>query len=135
MTSTPKVSSCLPAVAVCHCCLLTISAAYWLSSQTSTRLLSSETLHLSVSESTIVAEQSTVLADQTLTGSDDPCLKHPAQTLCRVYGKDREESTHCPSSCVTSPGPGDPETPTIYCRERSRRTRAGESEQREHEIS
>lgn len=125
MTPTPKVSSRLPALAVC---LLAVSAACWLSSQTSTRLL-----HLSVSESTIIAEQSTVLADQTLTGSEDP-----AQTLSRVCGEDREESTYCPSSCATAPGPsehGDPETPTIYCRERSRRTRPGESEQRQHEVS
>ena len=95
-----------------------------------------------MTESTIVAEHSTVLADRTLTGSD--CLKHPVQTLSRVYCKDcelqsdREESTHCTSSkytstssAVTGPrpgpsGPGDQDTPTIYCRDRSRKNRTGE---------
>uniref|UniRef100_A0A671Y330 SUN domain-containing protein n=1 Tax=Sparus aurata TaxID=8175 RepID=A0A671Y330_SPAAU len=90
-------------------------------------------------ESTIVAEHSTVLADSTLIGSD--CPKHPVQTLSRVYCKDcelqsdREESTHCTSSkytstssAVTGPrpgpsGPGDQDTSTIYCRDRSRKNR------------
>uniref|UniRef100_A0A671Y9X5 SUN domain-containing protein n=1 Tax=Sparus aurata TaxID=8175 RepID=A0A671Y9X5_SPAAU len=92
-------------------------------------------------ESTIVAEHSTVLADSTLIGSD--CPKHPVQTLSRVYCKDcelqsdREESTHCTSSkytstssAVTGPrpgpsGPGDQDTSTIYCRDRSRKNRTG----------
>uniref|UniRef100_A0A671Y4A8 SUN domain-containing protein n=1 Tax=Sparus aurata TaxID=8175 RepID=A0A671Y4A8_SPAAU len=94
-------------------------------------------------ESTIVAEHSTVLADSTLIGSD--CPKHPVQTLSRVYCKDcelqsdREESTHCTSSkytstssAVTGPrpgpsGPGDQDTSTIYCRDRSRKNRTARS--------
>nr|XP_046233295.1 SUN domain-containing protein 1-like isoform X2 [Scatophagus argus] len=89
-------------------------------------------------ESTIVAEQSTVLADRTLIGSDLRCAKHPVQTLSRVYCRDcelhsdRKESTYRPSSssttttCVTGREPTEPREPeisTIYCRDRSRKTR------------
>ncbi|KAL7373063.1 hypothetical protein ABVT39_026628 [Epinephelus coioides] len=90
-------------------------------------------------ESTIIAEQSTILADRTLIGSDGRCPKHPVQTLSRVYCKDcelhsdRKESTYCSSSKYTSsssssprPAPSEPaetETSTIYCRDRSRRSR------------
>ncbi|XP_042338225.1 uncharacterized protein LOC121939210, partial [Plectropomus leopardus] len=93
-------------------------------------------------ESTMIAEQSTVLTDRTLIGSDDRCPKHSLQTLSRVYCKDcelhsdRKESTYCSSSKHTSPspssssssgpgpsGPAEPETSTIYCRDRSRRSR------------
>ncbi|XP_070818699.1 SUN domain-containing protein 1-like [Chaetodon trifascialis] len=90
-------------------------------------------------ESTIVAEQSTVLADRTLIGSDGLCPKHPVQTLSRVYCNDCEphadgkESTHHPSSKYTSSsssltGPSEPrdtETSTVYCRDRNRKTRTG----------
>lgn len=107
------------------------------------RLISCQWIvYVYVTESTIVAEHSTVLADSTLIGSD--CPKHPVQTLSRVYCKDcelqsdREESTHCTSSkytstssAVTGPrpgpsGPGDQDTPTIYCRDRSRKNRTGD---------
>ncbi|XP_039990510.1 SUN domain-containing protein 2-like isoform X7 [Xiphias gladius] len=92
-------------------------------------------------ESTVIAEQSTVLADSTLIGSNGRCAKHPVQTLGRVYCKDcelnsdRKESipSYCSSSKYTSssssltgPGPSDqgqPETSTIYCRTRSRKRR------------
>ncbi|XP_049915296.1 SUN domain-containing protein 1-like isoform X1 [Epinephelus moara] len=79
-------------------------------------------------ESTIIAEQSTILADRTLIGSDGRCPKHPVQTLSRVYCKDCElHSTYCSSSKYTSrPAPSEPaetETSTIYCRDRSRRSR------------
>ncbi|XP_039990505.1 SUN domain-containing protein 2-like isoform X2 [Xiphias gladius] len=94
-------------------------------------------------ESTVIAEQSTVLADSTLIGSNGRCAKHPVQTLGRVYCKDcelnsdRKESipSYCSSSKYTSssssltgPGPSDqgqPETSTIYCRTRSRKRRTG----------
>nr|XP_033466612.1 SUN domain-containing protein 1-like isoform X9 [Epinephelus lanceolatus] len=94
-------------------------------------------------ESTIIAEQSTILADRTLIGSDGRCPKHPVQTLSRVYCKDcelhsdRKESTYCSSSKYTSssssssrPAPSEPaetETSTIYCRDRSRRSRTAQS--------
>ncbi|GLD57812.1 SUN domain-containing protein 1-like protein [Lates japonicus] len=93
-------------------------------------------------ESTIIAEQSTVLEDNTLIGSDSRCDKHPVQTLSRVYCKDcelhsdRKESatmycssskyTTSSSSPLTVPGPSDhreQETSTIYCRDRSRKSR------------
>ncbi|XP_049915298.1 SUN domain-containing protein 1-like isoform X3 [Epinephelus moara] len=83
-------------------------------------------------ESTIIAEQSTILADRTLIGSDGRCPKHPVQTLSRVYCKDCElHSTYCSSSKYTSrPAPSEPaetETSTIYCRDRSRRSRTAQS--------
>lgn len=89
-----------------------------------------------VSESTVIAEQSTIVADSTLTGSDGTCPKHPVQTFSRVYCKDCEPvSTYCSSTKYTSPslrcpGPSEheeSETPTIYCRERSRTSRTGEA--------
>ncbi|XP_041818702.1 SUN domain-containing protein 1-like isoform X2 [Chelmon rostratus] len=82
-------------------------------------------------ESTIIAEQSTILADRTLIGSDGRCPKHLVQTLSRVYCKDceqhsvRRESTHSSkyTSSLTGPlEPEDPETSTVYCRDRSRKT-------------
>ncbi|KAM9336976.1 uncharacterized protein ABDE67_020014 [Symphorus nematophorus] len=85
-------------------------------------------------ESTIIADQSTVLADRTLIGPDGRCPRHPVQTLSRVYCKDcelhsdRKESTYCTSSsgaAATGPRPSepvDPEMSTIYCRDRSRKT-------------
>ncbi|XP_044034100.1 SUN domain-containing protein 1-like isoform X2 [Siniperca chuatsi] len=92
-------------------------------------------------ESTILAEQSTVLADCTLIGSDGRCPKHPVQALSRVYCKDcelhsdRKESAYCSSSkyaasssSLTGSGPSepaDPESSTIYCRDRSRKSRTG----------
>ncbi|XP_029383500.1 SUN domain-containing protein 1-like isoform X2 [Echeneis naucrates] len=90
-------------------------------------------------ESTIIAEQSSVLANSTLLGSDSCCPKHPVQASSRVYCRDcelhldRTESTtpYCSSSKVASPMPFvtrqsdhvEPETPTIYCRDRSRKSR------------
>ncbi|XP_049420447.1 SUN domain-containing protein 1-like isoform X3 [Epinephelus fuscoguttatus] len=85
-------------------------------------------------ESTIIAEQSTILADRTLIGSDGRCPKHPVQTLSRVYCKDcelhsdRKESTYCSSSSRPAPSePAETETSTIYCRDRSRRSRTAQS--------
>uniref|UniRef100_UPI0037E98165 SUN domain-containing protein 1-like n=1 Tax=Semicossyphus pulcher TaxID=241346 RepID=UPI0037E98165 len=88
-------------------------------------------------ESTIIAEQSTVLADRTLIGSDARCPKHPVHTLSKVYCKDceehsdRKESTYCSSSkyisSSSSRGPAGPETSIIYSRDRSRKSRTGES--------
>ncbi|XP_044034112.1 SUN domain-containing protein 1-like isoform X13 [Siniperca chuatsi] len=94
-------------------------------------------------ESTILAEQSTVLADCTLIGSDGRCPKHPVQALSRVYCKDcelhsdRKESAYCSSSkyaasssSLTGSGPSepaDPESSTIYCRDRSRKSRTGKA--------
>ncbi|XP_035853132.1 SUN domain-containing protein 1-like [Sander lucioperca] len=71
-------------------------------------------------ESTMVAEQSTVLADCTLIGSDGRCPKHVAQTISRVYCKDCEllDRTHVSSSKYS-----EPETPTVYCRDRSRKSK------------
>ncbi|XP_078135857.1 uncharacterized protein LOC144536536 isoform X2 [Sander vitreus] len=73
-------------------------------------------------ESTMVAEQSTVLADCTLIGSDGRCPKHVAQTISRVYCKDCELSdrTHVSASKYS-----EPETPTIYCRDRIRKSKTG----------
>ncbi|XP_070782716.1 SUN domain-containing protein 1-like [Enoplosus armatus] len=75
-------------------------------------------------ESTII--ERTVPPERTLIGSDGRCPKHLVQTLSRVYCKDCKESvtTFCPSS--TGPGPSepaDPETSTIYCRDRNRKSR------------
>ncbi|XP_054622705.1 SUN domain-containing protein 1-like isoform X10 [Dunckerocampus dactyliophorus] len=75
-------------------------------------------------ESTITAEQSSVLANSTLIASDCRCPKHPVQTLTRVSCKDcesdRRESgtTNCSSSKhTTAPAL---ESSTIYCRDRRR---------------
>ncbi|KAK2820169.1 hypothetical protein Q5P01_023128 [Channa striata] len=80
-------------------------------------------------ESTVIAEQSTVVADSTLTGSEEHCPKYPVQTLNRVYCKDCEPgSTHYSSSLLMEPEPlehVEPETSTIYCRDRSRKSRTG----------
>ncbi|XP_059180179.1 SUN domain-containing protein 1-like isoform X2 [Centropristis striata] len=91
-------------------------------------------------ESTIIAEESTVLADRTLIGSGARCPKHLVHTLSRVNCKDcnvdRNESvcyssskytattssTTC-SSTMTRPGRSESETSTIYCRDRSRKSR------------
>ncbi|XP_071318823.1 SUN domain-containing protein 1-like isoform X10 [Trachinotus anak] len=92
-------------------------------------------------ESTIIAEQNSVLVNSTLIGSDSRCTKHPVQALSRVYCKDcelhpdRKESmtTYCSSSpqytttsSSTGPRPsdhGEPETSTIYYRDRGRKSR------------
>ncbi|KAF1373396.1 hypothetical protein PFLUV_G00238430 [Perca fluviatilis] len=73
-------------------------------------------------ESTMVADQSTVLADCTLIGSDGRCPKHVAQTISRVYCKDCEllDRTHVSSSKYS-----EPETPTVYCRDRIRKSKTG----------
>ncbi|XP_071318822.1 SUN domain-containing protein 1-like isoform X9 [Trachinotus anak] len=96
-------------------------------------------------ESTIIAEQNSVLVNSTLIGSDSRCTKHPVQALSRVYCKDcelhpdRKESmtTYCSSSpqytttsSSTGPRPsdhGEPETSTIYYRDRGRKSRTGRS--------
>ncbi|XP_075891249.1 uncharacterized protein LOC142894027 isoform X2 [Nelusetta ayraudi] len=80
-------------------------------------------------ESTIVAEHNTVLADQTLIGPDDCCARHPVQTLSRIHcesssdGKD--DARRRSFSCGTMPNAKEPETPVIYCRERTRKSRTG----------
>ncbi|XP_029986219.1 SUN domain-containing protein 2-like isoform X5 [Sphaeramia orbicularis] len=62
-------------------------------------------------ESTVI-EQSAAVANSTLTGSDGPCVKHPAQTqtsTLRLYCKDcdlrpdRKELGYCSSSKSTNP--------------------------------
>ncbi|XP_056221357.1 SUN domain-containing protein 1-like [Seriola aureovittata] len=97
-------------------------------------------------ESTIIAEQSSVLANSTLIGPDSHCAKHPVQTLSQVYCKDCElhsdrkesvttyrsssEYTTTTSSLVTGPRPSDhrePETSTVYCRDRGRKSRTVQS--------
>lgn len=83
-----------------------------------------------VSESTIIAEQSTIVADGTLTRSDGPCPKHAVQTLSRVYCKDCEPASKYTSSMMES-APAElrePETSTIYHRDRVRRSRTGKVE-------
>uniref|UniRef100_A0A7N6ARM2 SUN domain-containing protein n=1 Tax=Anabas testudineus TaxID=64144 RepID=A0A7N6ARM2_ANATE len=84
-------------------------------------------------ESTVIAEQSTIVADSTLTGSDGLCPKHPVPALSRVYCKDCEPvSSYCSSSkytpsfsssCPRLSEHEELETPTIYCRDRSRKSR------------
>ncbi|XP_034426336.1 SUN domain-containing protein 1-like isoform X13 [Hippoglossus hippoglossus] len=84
-------------------------------------------------ESTIVAEQSTVLANCTLIGSDSFCVKHTGQTLSRVYCElhpDKKESvtTRSSSSKYTTSsssvsGERELETSIVYDRDRSRRRR------------
>ncbi|XP_034534767.1 uncharacterized protein LOC117809305 isoform X6 [Notolabrus celidotus] len=88
-------------------------------------------------ESTIVAEQSTILADRTLIGSDGSCTKHPPHTLSTVYcqdcedQQDRRESTYRPSFKYTSSSscrePADPDTSIIYSRDRNRKSRTARS--------
>ncbi|XP_023257034.1 SUN domain-containing protein 1-like [Seriola lalandi dorsalis] len=97
-------------------------------------------------ESTIIVEQSSVLANSTLIGPDSHCAKHPVQTLSQVYCKDCElhsdrkesvttyrsssEYTTTTSSLVTGPRPSDhrePETSTVYCRDRGRKSRTVQS--------
>ncbi|XP_047194290.1 SUN domain-containing protein 1-like isoform X9 [Hippoglossus stenolepis] len=91
-------------------------------------------------ESTIVAEQSTVLANCTLIGSDSFCVKHTGQTLSRVYCKDCElhpdkkesvttrssSSKYTTSSSVS--GERELETSIVYDRDRSRRRRTARSD-------
>ncbi|XP_034426337.1 SUN domain-containing protein 1-like isoform X14 [Hippoglossus hippoglossus] len=88
-------------------------------------------------ESTIVAEQSTVLANCTLIGSDSFCVKHTGQTLSRVYCElhpDKKESvtTRSSSSKYTTSsssvsGERELETSIVYDRDRSRRRRTGKT--------
>ncbi|XP_069374164.1 SUN domain-containing protein 2-like isoform X2 [Paralichthys olivaceus] len=85
-------------------------------------------------ESTIIAEQSTILANGTLIGSDSLCVKHPVQTLGKVYCKDcelhpdkkesvttRSSSSKYTSSYSSLSGERELETSIVYDRERSRR--------------
>ncbi|XP_056904504.1 SUN domain-containing protein 1-like isoform X5 [Takifugu flavidus] len=79
-------------------------------------------------ESTIIADQSTVLADHTLVGPDDCDSREPVQALTRFYCHDCEpnmkESTCSISSspsCTTAPrasAPGSSEISTVYSRVR-----------------
>ncbi|XP_029703708.1 SUN domain-containing protein 1-like isoform X6 [Takifugu rubripes] len=79
-------------------------------------------------ESTIIADQSTVLADHTLVGPDDCDSREPVQALTRFYCHDCEpnmkESTcsiSSPPSCTTAPrasAPGSSEISTVYSRVR-----------------
>ncbi|XP_028286669.1 SUN domain-containing protein 1-like isoform X6 [Parambassis ranga] len=90
-------------------------------------------------ENTILAEQSSIVANSTLIGSENHCAKHPVQTLSRVYCKDCElhsNSKESASSKYTSslvkmgPGgshPGDSEGSTIYGRDRNRKSRIAQS--------
>ncbi|XP_069374169.1 SUN domain-containing protein 1-like isoform X7 [Paralichthys olivaceus] len=88
-------------------------------------------------ESTIIAEQSTILANGTLIGSDSLCVKHPVQTLGKVYCKDcelhpdkkesvttRSSSSKYTSSYSSLSGERELETSIVYDRERSRRRTA-----------
>ncbi|XP_074519935.1 SUN domain-containing protein 1-like [Halichoeres trimaculatus] len=86
-------------------------------------------------ESTVIAEQSTVLTDRTLIGPHDSCQRHPPHTLSKVYCKDcedqqdRKEPAHPPSSRYTSSSscmePPGPDSSVIYSRDRSRKNRSG----------
>nr|XP_057922069.1 SUN domain-containing protein 1-like isoform X6 [Doryrhamphus excisus] len=79
---------------------------------------------MDLKESTIMAEQSSVLANSTLIASDGRCPKHPVQTLTRVSCKDcesdRKESgtMNCSSKYTSATAL---ESSTIYCRDRRRR--------------
>ncbi|XP_040922733.1 SUN domain-containing protein 1-like [Toxotes jaculatrix] len=75
-------------------------------------------------DSTIIAEQGTVLANSTLIGSDSHCAKHPVQTLSRVYCRDCERDS-VPGTGTGPSDHGEPETSTIYCRAQSRKNRTG----------
>ncbi|XP_077406304.1 uncharacterized protein LOC144038059 isoform X4 [Vanacampus margaritifer] len=82
-------------------------------------------------ESTIMEEQSSMLANSTLIGCDGRCPKHPHQTLTRVSCKDchcgRRESTTSNLSSSSKYTPLDSPTleasATIYARERRRQCR------------
>ncbi|XP_077406305.1 uncharacterized protein LOC144038059 isoform X5 [Vanacampus margaritifer] len=86
-------------------------------------------------ESTIMEEQSSMLANSTLIGCDGRCPKHPHQTLTRVSCKDchcgRRESTTSNLSSSSKYTPLDSPTleasATIYARERRRQCRTGGS--------
>ncbi|XP_077357886.1 uncharacterized protein LOC144004532 isoform X8 [Festucalex cinctus] len=82
-------------------------------------------------ESTMMEEQSSMLANRTLTGCDGRCPKHLVHTLTRVSRKDRE---CCGRESETSDLPSSPskytpfdspasEASTIYSRERRRQSR------------
>ncbi|XP_061561577.1 SUN domain-containing protein 1-like isoform X2 [Phycodurus eques] len=81
-------------------------------------------------ESTIIEEQSSVLANSTLIGSDGHCPKHLIQTLPRVSRKgcecDRGESgtANLPSSSKRLSSPAF-EASEVYCRDRRRRAATG----------
>ncbi|XP_054454607.1 SUN domain-containing protein 1-like isoform X2 [Anoplopoma fimbria] len=88
-------------------------------------LLSSLLDESSVHESTLVDTfwESTVLADRTLV-SEVRCPKHLVPTLNRVHCKDCEHQTvdtYRSASKYTSSS--EPETSTIYCRDRSRKSK------------
>ncbi|KAM9837891.1 SUN domain-containing protein 1-like [Aulostomus maculatus] len=84
-------------------------------------------------ESTIIAEQSSVLANSTVIASDGRHDEHSVHTLSRVHCKDCESdmkepvTTYCSSSRYAMPLSmmGDPKTSTIYCRDRGRSRRTG----------
>lgn len=132
---TPKVSSDSTFHSYCHLCKLQLMNSELLLHHTGLCKCFRLKLCFCVSESTIIAEQSTIVADSTLTGSDGTCPKHPVQTFSRVYCKDCEPvSTYCSSTKYTSSlrcsGPSEheeQETPTIYCRDWSRKSRTGEA--------
>ncbi|XP_031735749.1 uncharacterized protein LOC116401477 [Anarrhichthys ocellatus] len=98
-------------------------------------LLSSLLDESSVQESTLVdtfwgldqdldPKESTIVADQSSLDPDSRCPKHLVQTLSRVPCKDCEHqsvSTNCSSSKYTSSS--EPEASTIYCRDRSHRSK------------
>ncbi|XP_061612516.1 SUN domain-containing protein 1-like isoform X10 [Phyllopteryx taeniolatus] len=81
-------------------------------------------------ESTIIEEQSSVLANSTLIGSDGHCPKHLIHTLPRVSRKgcecDRRESgtANLSSSSKRLSSPAF-EASDVYCRDRSRRAATG----------
>ncbi|XP_067432534.1 SUN domain-containing protein 1-like isoform X3 [Thunnus thynnus] len=90
-------------------------------------------------ESTVIAEPSSVLANSTLIGCDGRCPKQPVQTHSRVYCRDCESdrkepaftsssSKYTSTSSSSSMGPGrpeprDPDTSTVYGRDRIRKSR------------
>ncbi|XP_068585416.1 SUN domain-containing protein 1-like isoform X2 [Cebidichthys violaceus] len=98
-------------------------------------LLSSLLDESSVKESTLVdtfwgldqdidPKESTIVADQSSLDPEGRCPKHLVQTLSRVPCKDCEHqsvSTNRSSSKYTSSS--EPEASTIYCRDRSRKTK------------
>ncbi|CAF90990.1 unnamed protein product, partial [Tetraodon nigroviridis] len=82
-------------------------------------------------ESSIIADQSTILADHTLIGPDDCATSQPVQAVTRFYCQGCEPSTKehsglvSPSSCTPAPKasePGCPGSSTIYSRARKRKT-------------
>ncbi|XP_042252998.1 SUN domain-containing protein 1-like isoform X4 [Thunnus maccoyii] len=94
-------------------------------------------------ESTVIAEPSSVLANSTLIGCDGRCPKQPVQTHSRVYCRDCESDRKEPATAFTSssskytststsssssmgpgrPEPRDPDTSTVYGRDRIRKSR------------